>query len=295
MNTMSEMKKWKQVAPLLIPVIVAIVYIGLLLLEEKLFGTRVMIWVWGAALLIFFSSTGYKLLEFNKLMGVSLIYISVLLSTATWHSELADMNVWKFTPRTSDIHSSILIIFALTITPIILFTKKIYKEHILKSAALKVTSTEDGFTARPWAAGKFDVNMEEFNKFAQYMSRKGYFQTTSKSGKTYLLLGMPDMLSLMNTKTLLSNTTYLAFDDNAEVHVNVAESDYRLFKNELTFDAFCNSLVALIMTYFKLYQNDDEAAIKSAMKNRLTSIRMIIAITIFVVVLASAIFSFYIG
>jgi len=47
--------------------------------------------------------------------------------------------------------------------------------------------------------------------------------------------------------------TYVTFDFNGNVSVNIAKKDYQKYKEEFTFDQLCSSLGNLFIEFLELY------------------------------------------
>ena len=61
-------------------------------------------------------------------------------------------------------------------------------------------------------------------------------------------LGMP---------TDFSKFSYIAFDFNGDIFVNVGKNDYLKYKDQLTFDQLCESLGQLFIEFLELFKKGE--------------------------------------
>ena len=64
------------------------------------------------------------------------------------------------------------------------------------------------------------------------------------------------------------NDTFVSFDFNGRVTVNIAKKEYDKYKEEFTFDELCTSLGSLFIEFLKLFQNSDSIRILERINNK---------------------------
>ena len=158
-----------------------------------------------------------------------------------------------------------LIFFLLLIAA--LFTRKLkwrYRE-VLEMAARSVTQAADGFTDRPYPAGKQDYNEEEIRGFAQFLLKYAIAFPVIESDRIVLLIPENMFLYIMGLKRDYTDGTYISFDFEGNVSVRIAQKDYRKYTDELTFDQLCGSFANLFIEFLDLYKRADTLQIISRM------------------------------
>jgi hypothetical protein len=131
-----------------------------------------------------------------------------------------------------------------------------YFRNILRMAANPITDCRDGYTDRLYPMGKIEVKkmvIEEFGKFANY----NLIATTYKENdKIILVLSNGWFQYIPFLKPAWEKVTYVALDDAGSYNVHIARKDYRVYKNDVTFDLLCASLGNLMMEIVKMYENE---------------------------------------
>lgn len=139
---------------------------------------------------------------------------------------------------------------------VFLFRKKytFRYRNILELAAKPVNDTSDGFTPRPFPVGKSKYTKDDLTGFGKFLSEnliafpyidaKGLILVINSSGKFWF------------QKPKLNKDTYIVFDYNGSVSVNITKKDYNRYNEELTFDQLCTSLGELFKRFLKYYLNN---------------------------------------
>lgn len=145
----------------------------------------------------------------------------------------------------------------------VLFKRKIkwrYRE-VLELAARSVRSAEDGFTARPFAAGKIQAQPNELNGFARFLLKQAIAFPLTDGQKLILIIPENMLVFLLGLKSDYRDTTYVSFDSNGKMAVKISEKDYRQYQQEFTFDQLCAALGNLIVDFLQMYRNGEGAKI----------------------------------
>jgi hypothetical protein len=155
----------------------------------------------------------------------------------------------------------------------VLFTKRIkwrYTE-ILELAAKPVKESNDGFTTRPYPAGEAKYNKEAITGFAKFMIKHVIAFPFFENNRVVLVVPENMFRYFLFFRRDYRKDTYLSFDFDGNVSVNIVKRDYQRFKEELTFDQLCDSLGNLFKEFLGLYQKGE----KSKIIDRLNALRFL--------------------
>jgi len=135
---------------------------------------------------------------------------------------------------------------------------------ILELAAKTVDETKNGFTQRPFPIGKFNYSLEELTGFAAFLKQqKIAFPYVEEKG---ILLGINDYTKFWFGRPTSQRDSFISFDFQGNVAVNIARKEYHKYRDELSFDQLCESLGDLFKTFFGYYQNKEEQKILSMLR-----------------------------
>jgi len=140
-------------------------------------------------------------------------------------------------------------------------TKKIKwrGREILELAAAPVEETGNGYTPRPLASGKTDYTKEQIMEFAQFARRN--LIAVSYIGKDKVVF-VPVMMGrefgyILGLKSDYIDQTWVSFDFDGNVSVNISHRDYLEYKEALSFDQLCASLGNLLIDFIETYQRGE--------------------------------------
>jgi len=136
-------------------------------------------------------------------------------------------------------------------------TKKIKwrGREILELAAVGVEDTGNGYTSRPLAAGKTEFSQGQIMEFAEFARRK--LIAVSYVGKDKVVF-VPVMMGrefgfILGLKSDYTDETWVSFDFEGNVTVNISHRDYLNYKEALSFDQLCGSLGDLFIEFMEMY------------------------------------------
>jgi hypothetical protein len=132
--------------------------------------------------------------------------------------------------------------------------------EVLELAARPVSDSADGFTPRPYPAGDASYTERELKTFAKFVLKHGIAFPHNEEDRTLLAVS-ESMFRHFLFKKDLQTDTYVAFDADGQISVNIAEKDYKKYKDELTFDQLCLSLGNLFKEFLGLHQKGQEKKI----------------------------------
>lgn len=143
--------------------------------------------------------------------------------------------------------------------------------EVLELAARPVSDSADGFTPRPYPAGEASFTKEELKTFAKFMLKHGIAFPHNEEDRTLLVVSESMFRPFLFRKDFQKDT-YVAFDANGQVSVNITANDYKKYKEEWTFDQLCLSLGNLFKEFLSLYQQGQQKKIIE----RLNSLKFIL-------------------
>jgi len=240
--------------------IVGIIYFVTYVAENHFLNTQYSAWIWGMVL-IFFGVYYYW-----KLRLIHFLILGFVLGLGGWHYEAVEHMNTIFSPITLIIHLVILFITLFTTMPKINKAVKleVHARKLFRLAAQQVLDVSNGFTKRPYSGGKTDADKNEILGLARYLC-----------GKEILMYDAgPDMVTYafsMNTSPLvdsqMNKVSYVSFDEDGNISVHISETDYKQYKNKLSFDQLCGSFVNMFKQFLEYYKDGNEDRIITEIKS----------------------------
>ena len=143
----------------------------------------------------------------------------------------------------------------------LVITKKIKwrGREILEMAAASVEETGNGYTSRPLPADKVEFNQQEIMEFAHFARRN--LIAVSYVGKDRVIF-VPVMMGrefgfILGLKSDYTDETWVSFDFDGNVTVNISHRDYLEFTEALSFDQLCASLGNLFVEFVQTYHRGE--------------------------------------
>jgi len=255
-----------------------ILFLLILIIEKQAFGTFYSSWLYGLLLILFgiIYSLRYKLYQpvvIGALGGLTLWHyiLAAHFDTCITMLQLIGFDVFITTANNPFSMGIWMINLVLLLIVIPIFGPIVSKsfqleqstKRIFITSAQTVISSGNGFTSRPYVAGKTTFPKEQITGFAQYLSgqmlahpvftNSGIFLTFSM-GKSPLAIREPGEIS------------YVSFENSGNITVHIAEKDYRRFRKQLTFDRLCESLGEVFKRFLNYYANNQEDRIAFELK-----------------------------
>jgi len=177
----------------------------------------------------------------------------LLLGIALW-----DINTY----RSFFIGIAALMALFMTLTMIFTFQRKMKwrTREMLELAALPVNEMKNGLTTRPMQAGKLNYSPGELMSFASFIRRKLIAIPVKEQSRVVFLINIP-MGRLLAFSSKYLDRSWVAFDHEGNVTVNISQSDYFMYKDLLSFDKLCQSLGKLFIDFMEKYRNGEESMI----------------------------------
>jgi len=164
-----------------------------------------------------------------------------------------------------------LILFFLVWIIILFITKKMKwrGREILEMAAGPVEDTGSGYTTRPLPAGKTEFTQKQIKQFTQFAMR--HLIAVPYVGKDKVVfvpvIAGREFTFIMGLKNDYTDETWVAFDSNGDVSVNISHRDYLNYNEELSFDQLCESLGNLFIDFVEMFQRGEGTRVIDRMNN----------------------------
>ena len=165
------------------------------------------------------------------------------------------------TPSTLNKFSGFCALFFLIWLVYLQATKKIKwrGREVLELAAMPVDETANGYTPRPLPVGKTEFNRSQIMNFAEFARRN--LMAATYVGKDKLVF-VPVMMGrefafILGLKSDYTDETWVSFDFEGNVSVNISHRDYLNYKEALSFEQLCESLGSLFIEFIEIHQRGE--------------------------------------
>jgi hypothetical protein len=188
------------------------------------------------------------------IMYISFIFIGYAFLTGYFY------NYFRIHPTYSPPHPVILLFSILIMSVIISYLLLIkspffgYIRPILALSGRRVRDTQDGYTDRPYPAGKFRFPIDELKPFADEL--KSYAIGNADFSQDKIIFFFSNSFRMDNdfSEISLQNRTHIDFDPDGNMTVFIPKKDYEKYKKQLSFDQLCQNLGELFMEFFAMYK-----------------------------------------
>jgi len=134
---------------------------------------------------------------------------------------------------------------------------------ILELAAQPVDEVVEGYTARPHPAGKAEYTRSEIVDFANFARRKLIAWTfVERDRVVFALVKMGNEYGyLFSPNRGYDDATWVAFDSEGNITVNISAADYLEFKEDFDFDHLCSSLADVFVDFLEMHRKGQDTRI----------------------------------
>jgi len=229
------------------------------------------IWVgWGSGaaysfiglVFLFFAVLSVVNLVLTKNPGylvVALFQLSAVFAFAGRHSA-----IFFISHRTTAVfHALLLFFYAATLY--LWFTKRLKWRirELLELAAAPVSETTNGFTPRPRPLGKAEYSKFELTEFAAFALKHHIAIPYVESDRMVFVPAdwTQGFMRLYGLRRDYSDATWVAFDFDGNVTVNIAQRDYLNYKDNFSFDHLCLSLGEVFVEFLELFKRGEAVRI----------------------------------
>jgi hypothetical protein len=131
--------------------------------------------------------------------------------------------------------------------------------EVFELASLPVETQSDGFTGRPRPVGKLTYTHSELRGFASFLQRNLIAMPCYEENRIILVpVKMDDEFNyLFNPERFRKDRSWIAFDFQGNITVNISHRDYLDYKEELSFDQLCDNLGKLFIRFMEYYRKGE--------------------------------------
>ena len=135
--------------------------------------------------------------------------------------------------------------------------------EVFELASMKIESDKDGFTSRPRPVGKSEFLHDELKGFAFFMKKNLVAMPFYEENKIIFVpvKGGDEFSFLLNPSSFRQKRTWIAFDYEGYITVNISRTDYLNYKDELSFDQLCENLGKLFAEFMSYYRKGEAGRI----------------------------------
>jgi hypothetical protein len=140
---------------------------------------------------------------------------------------------------------------------------EINSRRLFRLAAETINDTGDGFTERPFSAGKIDLTKDELMGFSRFLNGKYVAKPFHFEDRISFAFSMNKSLIYLDDPEEVSSVT---IDFYGNINVKISEKDYREYIARFSFDRLCASLSMIFVRFLKYYRQGMENRIISELK-----------------------------
>ena len=274
MKNQPKLKRGRDYLLVLLMAAVAVMYLAGSIIEAEKFGTHYSSWLYGAIIILFCIVFFFRYRVYSFAEALMILLGGIITGLGAWHYELAEHMETVFSKGTFQFHVSAITIYFIIAVPLILVRRKkgkLYSRQIFEVAARPISDAVDGFTSRPYPAGKAEYSREDAIGLGKYLSKKLIAVPHVEDDRVILAFstgmrhfGKPD----------LEKISYVPLDSGGNISVNVAREDYDQYRDELTFDKLCESLGDLFKRFLDYYKTGKTGQIAAALYDHSMRVRV---------------------
>jgi hypothetical protein len=140
---------------------------------------------------------------------------------------------------------------------LLLLTREFKWRHrdVLEAASRPVDEVRNGFTERPLPVGKYECDSKTLKGFARFMRKNLIALPIVDDDKTVFSINL-SKFRLLFYNTDYSEDSWVAFDNEQNVIVNISSKDYRQYRDAYAFDQICANLGKLFLEFLEDYKKD---------------------------------------
>lgn len=140
---------------------------------------------------------------------------------------------------------------------------EINSRRLFRLAAELIRETGNGFTERPFSAGKMEFTKEELQDFSRFLNGKYVAKSFHSGDKIIFAFSMNKSLVRLEDPKEVSHVT---FELNGNITVSVSEKDYRGYRAKFNFDQLCDSMGKVFGRFLDYYRQGLEHRIITELK-----------------------------
>lgn len=135
--------------------------------------------------------------------------------------------------------------------------------RLFRLTVQQIEETFDGYTERPYTAGKSQAGKEDLKGFARFASGKYIGRVFYRQEALYISFSLNK--SILKAKDP-AEVSYVAFTNEGEIKVQISRKDYHRYRERFSFDLLCRSMADIFVRFLDYYKNGIESRIITELK-----------------------------
>jgi len=240
--------------------VVPVIFVALSILETMITGKPLYS---ALAFGAFFVVLGFT--EYVRTRLLTYLVLGLIFGTNTWHS-LARFIDTPLTAKTYFAHLLVSVVALLLAWPVVSRNERLDRNarRLFKLAAEQVHEAANGFTPRPYAARPAECSREDIVGLARLLNAENIAKSRFEGDGVLLTFSMGTS-PLKNPDPGAISYVSLGYDGAVSVHI--AQSDYRLYKEHLTFTQICASMAEVFTRFLEHYRRGLDSRIRGELKS----------------------------
>jgi hypothetical protein len=141
---------------------------------------------------------------------------------------------------------------------------EINSRRLFRLASERINNTGNGFTERPFSAGKAEYSKDELLGFVRLI--QGYYVARPFYYESYICLAFSMNTSLVVIKEG-TEVSHVNFGYDGSITVKISDKDYRDYNEKLSFDQLCRSVADVFTRFLDYYKAGMEQRILAELKS----------------------------
>jgi hypothetical protein len=135
--------------------------------------------------------------------------------------------------------------------------------RLFRLAAELISETSNGYTQRPFAAGKIEINQEELQGFVRFINGKFIARPLYKKNSIYLIFSMNKSVVKIDEP---GDVSYIQYAGDGQVSVRISEKDYHQYSTSFNFNQLNENMASVFFRFLNYYKAGNEARILTELK-----------------------------
>lgn len=141
---------------------------------------------------------------------------------------------------------------------------EIYSRRLFRLASERIYEVSDGFTERPFAAGKVSTSKDELLGFTRFLHGNYIVRPFYYENHICLAFSMNKSLLVIREE---SSVSHIIIDFDGNIRVKISGKDYSDYKERLSFDQLCSSMANIFVRFHDYYNDGYESRIITELKS----------------------------
>lgn len=135
--------------------------------------------------------------------------------------------------------------------------------RLFKLAVELITETSNGFTHRPFAAGKIPFGRDEISGFVRFINGKFIARVIHQKESICLIFSMNKSVLKVEEP---EDVSYIEITNEGEISVKISEKDYHQYKATFNFNQLNEKMADVFLRFLDYYKNGNENRIITELK-----------------------------